>query len=97
MAVDDEGTYRYHEVLRSHLEGMLVEAIGEAAARSRARRAGELLEGDGAIAEAVAAYSRAEEWAAVDRLLDRHGERLAAGQGTWMDTLPPALLVQDPG
>ena len=96
VAVDDEGTYRYHEVLRSHLEGMLVEAIGEAAARSRARRAGELLEGDGAIAEAVAAYSRAEEWAAVDRLLDRHGERLAAGQGTWMDTLPPALLVQDP-
>lgn len=96
VAVDDEGTYRYHEVLRSHLEGMLVEAVGEATARARARRGGELLEGDGAIAEAVAAYSRAEDWAAVDRLLDRHGERLAAGQGAWMDTLPPALLVQDP-
>ena len=69
------------------------------ARRRRARApaaAGELLEGDGAIAEAVAAYSRAEDWAAVDRLLDRHGERLAAGQGAWMDTLPPALLVQDP-
>ncbi len=96
VAIDDEGTYRYHEVLRSHLEGMLVEAVGEASARARARRGGELLEGDGAIAEAVAAYSRAEDWAAVDRLLDRHGEHLAAGQGTWMDTLPPALLVQDP-
>jgi ATP/maltotriose-dependent transcriptional regulator MalT len=81
VAVDDEGTFRYHEVLRSHLEGMLVEAVGEPAARARARRGGELLEGDGAIAEAVAAYSRAEEWAAVDRLLDRHGERLAAGGG----------------
>lgn len=96
VALDDEGTYRYHEVLRSHLEGMLVETVGESAARARARRGGELLEGDGAIAEAVAAYSRAEDWAAVDRLLDRHGERLAAGQGAWMDTLPPALLVQDP-
>ena len=96
VALDDEGTYRYHEVLRSHLEGMLVETIGEPAARARARRGGELLEGDGAIAEAVAAYSRAEDWAAVDRLLDRHGERLAAGGGAWMDTLPPALLVQDP-
>jgi len=96
VALDDEGTYRYHEVLRSHLEGILVETVGEAAARARARRGGELLEADGAIAEAVAAYSRAEEWAAVDRLLDRHGERLAAGQGAWMDTLPPALLVQDP-
>ncbi|HYN47447.1 MAG TPA: hypothetical protein VER83_01195, partial [Candidatus Nanopelagicales bacterium] len=96
VALDDEGTYRYHEVLRSHLEGMLVETVGESAARARARRGGELLEGDGAIAEAVAAFSRAEDWAAVDRLLDRHGERLAAGQGAWMDTLPPALLVQDP-
>ncbi len=96
VAIDDEGTFRYHEVLRSHLEGMLVERVGEEAARDRARRAGELLEADGAIAEAVAAYSRAEEWAAVDLLLDRHGEHLAAGQGAWMDTLPPALLVQDP-
>jgi DNA-binding SARP family transcriptional activator len=75
---------------------MLVETVGEAAARARARRGGELLEGDGAIAEAVAAYCRAEDWAAVDRLLDRYGERLAAGQGAWIDTLPPALLVQDP-
>jgi len=96
VAIDDEGTFRYHEVLRSHLEGMLVEAVGEPAARARAQRGGELLEADGAIAEAVAAYSRAEDWGAVDRLLDRHGERLAAGEGAWMDTLPPSLLVQDP-
>ncbi len=81
VALDDEGTYRYHEVLRSHLEGMLVEAVGAGAARARAHRGGELLEADGAIAEAVAAYSRAEDWAAVDRLLDRYGERLAAGSG----------------
>lgn len=96
VALDDEGTYRYHEVLRSHLEGMLLEARGPMGARAHARRAGRLLEADGAIAEAVAAYSRAEDWAAVDRLIERHGERLAAGGGTWIDTLPPALLVQDP-
>ena len=96
VAVDDEGTYRYHEVLRSHLEGMLVEAIGETAARAHARRGAALLEAGGAIAEALAAYSRGEDWASVDRLLGRYGERLAAGSGAWMDTLPPALLVQDP-
>jgi len=96
VALDDEGTYRYHEVLRSHLEAMLVEARGPAGARNHARRGGQLLEMEGAIAEAVAAYSRAEDWASVDRLLDRHGERLAAGTGAWMDVLPPALLVQDP-
>lgn len=96
VALDDEGTYRYHEVLRSHLEAMLVESLGPAGARDHARRGGQLLEMEGAIAEALAAYSRAEDWASVDRLLDRHGERLAAGTGAWMDMLPPALLVQDP-
>ncbi len=96
VALDDEGTFRYHEVLRSHLEAMLVESIGEPQARAHARRAGALLEARGALAEALAAYSRGEDWAAVDRLVAAHGEQLVAGDGAWIDTLPPALLVQDP-
>jgi len=96
VALDDEGTFRYHEVLRSHLEAMLVAEAGESGARAQARRAGELLVADGAVAEALAAFSRAEDWSAVDRLLERHGARLVDGHGTWIDTLPPALLVQDP-
>jgi DNA-binding SARP family transcriptional activator len=96
VALDDEGTFRYHEVLRSHLEAMLVAEAGELSARAQARRAGELLVADGAVAEALAAFSRAEDWSAVDRLLERHGARLVDGHGAWIDTLPPALLVQDP-
>ena len=96
VALDDEGTFRYHEVLRSHLEAMLVADAGESSARAQARRAGELLVADGAVAEALAAFCRAEDWAAVDRLLERHGARLVDGHGTWIDSLPPALLVQDP-
>ena len=96
VALDDEGTFRYHEVLRSHLEAMLVAAAGEAGARAQAHRAGELLAACGAVAEALAAFSRAEDWAAVDRLLERHGPRLVDGHGAWIDALPPALLVQDP-
>ena len=96
VALDDEGTFRYHEVLRSHLEAMLVAEAGEQGARAQARRAGELLVAAGAVAEALAAFSRAEDWAAVDRLLDRHGARLVDGHGTWIDSLPAALLVQDP-
>ena len=96
VALDDEGTFRYHEVLRSHLEAMLVAEAGEQGARAQARRAGELLVADGAVAEALAAFSRAEDWSAVDRLLERHGARLVDGHGTWIDTLPAALLVQDP-
>ena len=96
VALDDEGTYRYHEVLRSHLEALLVEKVGEARAQALARRAGELLEAAGALAEALAAYSRADDWVAVDRLVAAHGERLVAGDAAWIDLLPPAMLVQDP-
>ena len=96
VAVDDEGTFRYHEVLRSHLEALLVASVGEAEARAQAARAAGLLEAAGAVAEALAAYSRAEDWASVDRLLANHGAGLAAGPATWIDALPPSLLVQDP-
>jgi DNA-binding SARP family transcriptional activator len=96
VALDDEGTFRYHEVLRSHLEAILVAESGESGARAQARRAGELLVADGAVAEALAAFSRAEDWSAVDELLEEHGSHLVDGHGAWIDTLPPALLVQDP-
>ena len=68
-AIDQGTTYRYHEVLRSHLEGMLIEREGEEATRKRYRRAAEVLEGTGEVADAVAAMCRAEDWAAVSRLL----------------------------
>ncbi len=94
---DGTDAYRYHEVLRQHLDRMLVEEIGEAAARERHGRAGRLLEDDGAYAEALRAYSRAEDWAAVRRLLGGEGERLAASrEGRWIEELPPAIERHDP-
>jgi DNA-binding SARP family transcriptional activator len=96
MALDDEGTYRYHEVLRGHLEGVLVEERGEAAARASSALAATVLEDEGAIAEALAAWCRAEAWDEVARLLGTGGARLAAGGGTWLDAVPPALLAHDP-
>jgi DNA-binding SARP family transcriptional activator len=96
VELDDEGTYRYHEVLRSHLEAVLVERVGEAGARERYRRAGELLEAAGALPEALHAWCRATDAHAVDRLLGLHGGELAGGARTWLDRLPPALLERDP-
>jgi DNA-binding SARP family transcriptional activator len=96
VELDDDGTFRYHEVLRSHLEAALVERVGEAGARERYRRAGELLEASGALPEALHAYCRAEDRRAVDRLLGLHGGELAGGTHTWLDHLPAALLDQDP-
>ena len=93
---DDQGGYRYHEVLRSHLEQVLVEELGELQARTTYRRAGQLLEDTGAFPEAVQAFSRGEDWEAVDRLLRHQGGELLEGPDTWIDALPPALLRQDP-
>ena len=95
-ATDDRGGYRYHEVLRSHLEQVLMEELGEIKARAAYRRAGALLEQHGAMPEAVQAYSRGEDWEAVDRLLHHQGGELLHGPDTWIDALPPALLRQDP-
>ena len=94
--LDDEGGYRYHQVLRTHLEMALVEQLGEVEARGRYRHAARLLERAGALPEALRAHCRAEDWEAVSRLLNGRGEQLIARGGGWMDALPPALVDQDP-
>lgn len=91
-----DGWYRYHEILRSHLEAVLVETHGEEAARARYHRAAALLETAGALPEALAAYCRAEDWQATARILGDEGESLALGPGVWLDRLPAGLLDQDP-
>jgi len=96
-AEDGSDAYRYHEVLRQHLDRMLVEAVGEGAARDRHAVAATLLEAHGALPEALRAYCRAEDWDAVRRLLGGQGERLAASEaGGWIEALPPAIERHDP-
>jgi DNA-binding SARP family transcriptional activator len=96
-AVDEHrGTYRYHEVLRRHLELELVERVGEAAARERFRRAGVLLEERGALADAIRAQCRAEDWESVARLAAREGEHLLTIGDGWLDLLPASLRQDDP-
>ncbi len=96
LALDGESSFRYHEVLRAHLEGVLVDEIGEDAVQASCRRAGTLLEEAGALPEALRAYSRAGDAEAVARLLGRQGAALADKPGDWIEGLPPALLENDP-
>ena len=95
-AVGEDGDYRYHEVLRSHLEHVLVSEEGEHALSIRYGAAGRVLEQFAAIPEALHAYCRAEEWDEVDRLLGNNGAELAGRTGVWIDALPPAVLEHDP-
>ena len=95
-AIEDTGLYRYHEVLRSYLEVLLVERCGEAEARVRYRRAAELLELEDLLPEALRAYVRAEDWEAATALLQARGEELAEGTAGWIEGLPGRLVDHDP-
>ncbi|HEY2668505.1 MAG TPA: winged helix-turn-helix domain-containing protein [Actinomycetota bacterium] len=95
-AVSEQGCYRYHEVLRSHLEAMLVEEVGEEEARRRYRTAAGLLEASGALSDALQGYCRGEDWSSVARLLGTDGSHPTGKPAAWLDLLPAALREQDP-
>ena len=96
VPLDEEGRYRFHEVLRIHLEAALVEQVGETAARERYREAGCLHEKADDPVSAIRAYCRAEDWQSVGRLLGAQSEVLVGDPGAWVDALPPALVADDP-
>ena len=90
---DDGETFRYHEVLRTHLEWALVEEYGAAGARGWYSRSAALLESIGDQRAAVRAYARAEDWGAVARLIQTRGsgpDDSVAGT----DLLLPASVVE---
>ncbi|MBM3679539.1 MAG: hypothetical protein FJW96_16935 [Actinobacteria bacterium] len=92
----DVDAFRYHETLRSQLELMLVETLGERDTLRRFRRAGALLEAHGELPDAVRAYGRAGAWGDVQRLLGRDGDRVVRDEPLWLDELPPSILESDP-
>ena len=94
---DDAGlTFRYHEVLRRHLEADLEVELGADALRDWYARAATLLEEDGAILEAVRVRARAQDWAGVRALLVRRGSDVAARAGSWPGLVPTNLVREDP-
>jgi DNA-binding SARP family transcriptional activator len=93
---EDDGWYRCHEVLRSHLATVLEEEEGEAWVREERRRAGSVLESAGADGDALAAYCAAEDWTAAGRLLGLRREAVVSDPGWWVDHLPDAILDEDP-
>ena len=96
LPLAEPGAYRYHEVFRLHLLGVLVDSVGEEESRRRHLRAGALLSEAGAVPEALDALCRAESWTAVANLLGRDGSALADGAAAWMSAVPPTMLRNDP-
>ena len=100
IAVDQRGAYRYHEVLRAHLDAVLQQRRGAAEAAAHHRRVGELLEAEGRIDDALHAYSRAGHWTAVSRLVVHrmaHPSMLGpVADDAWIELVPSPIVENDP-
>jgi DNA-binding SARP family transcriptional activator len=68
-STDDGTTYRYHQVLQTHLKGLLIDELGAAASREIHSRSALLLEKAGCPRDAMRAHALADDWASVARLL----------------------------
>ena len=95
---DDGGTsFRYHEVLRSYLEGVLRDELGDAGASEWYSRAAGVVEAEGDVHGALRVRCRGGDWDGVRRLLSGFGARLAAHRSAeWTALLPAGLGRDDP-
>ena len=91
------GGHRLPPLLQAHLDSALRERLGPATV-GEYTRAARLLEDAGAYVDALHAFARAGDWKETTRLLERHGEQVAAHRSAagWDDVLPAALLEGDP-
>lgn len=97
IGTDDGFRYRYHQVLQDHLELELSEQLGTSKTRGWYERAGIQLEAAGEVSGAFRAYVRAEQWAAVRRLLQRRGADVVAKPlGPVAEQIPLSLSDEDP-
>ncbi|MGH3845755.1 MAG: BTAD domain-containing putative transcriptional regulator [Pseudonocardiaceae bacterium] len=97
-STDGGQTFRYHEVLRRHLEGALLGELGARQTQLWYARAAALLEASGALGEAIRAHLRADCWTEATRLLREGGARVIAAEPNtvWRDLVPPQIVDEDP-
>ena len=85
----DGRSYRYHQVLATHLESMLRDDVGPQQAADLHARSGALLEAAGHHSEAMRSYALADDWGSVARLIQTAGAGLPV-------TYPDPVGAADP-
>ncbi|MGH3871852.1 MAG: BTAD domain-containing putative transcriptional regulator [Pseudonocardiaceae bacterium] len=97
-STDGGQTFRYHEVLRRHLEGALLDELGVKHTQLWYSQAASLLEELGSLGEAVRAHLRAECWPQATRLLRDDGARVISAEPStvWQDLLSQQMVDEDP-
>lgn len=91
-----DGVYRYHEVLRSHLETELGDDIGHERLVERFAAAAPILERAGYTGEALRCSARAGRWDEVSRLVGSGGDDPFDQLFDWLDLLPSGVADDDP-
>lgn len=96
-STDGGQTFRYHQVLQTHLEIVLTDELGAAGARQLYSASAQLLEESGRTAAAVRAHARAEDWGSVARLLHHTSPSSpAADDAVWSGGRIPGVPSDDP-
>ena len=96
-----EPIYWYHALFRSFLNGKAVSVLGLDSLRETQRRAARLLDAAGDHDEAFHMFQEVQDWAAAQRLIERHAEwLLGKGRGQtlrdWTLSLPQGMLENAP-
>ncbi len=99
-AAEDGQSYRYHQVLQTHLESLLIDELGSQSARELHARSARLLEEAGQLRHAMRAYALADDWASVARLLQQTSAGMpvadhhsGSGSGSALPTDDPWLAL----
>jgi DNA-binding SARP family transcriptional activator len=102
-SVDEGRTYRYHEILRSYLDGLLTAKVGEAETRALHYRASCLLrqasssaQSPGASTAVLRALCRAGSWEEAASLLASHGGATVGVTDDLMAGIPDEFIESDP-
>ena len=96
----EQPTYQYHALFRSFLSARAVELLGAGEWAPISRHAGQLLEAQGRLEDALEAYRSIQDWDSVVRIIRTCAQTLLA-QGRWqtlrdwIDALPPTLRQAD--
>ena len=96
-STDGGQTFRYHQVLQTHLEIVLADELGAVGSRQLYSAGARLLEESGRTAAAVRAHARAEDWGSVARLLHHTSPSSpAADDAVWSGGRIPGVPSDDP-
>lgn len=96
-STDGGQTFRYHEVMRTHLAGELHDVLGDEQFLEWRHKAALVLEAEGAVGEATRAHALNGDWLSVQRLVHEHGgEPPGAARTSWVLSVPSTLIEAEP-